>query len=100
MQAGESASDELLLLFRYPPRFAAALLEGTLPLRYCAGRLGADGHVVGLVTVEGGLVLFGLSIVLLQLCQASKVMVGLTGLVGLVEALKGSDETEKLLHTS
>ena len=39
----ESASevfflDELLLLFRYPPRSAAALLEGTLPLRYCAGR--------------------------------------------------------------
>ena len=34
---GESASegflDELLLLFRYPPRSAAALLEGTLPLR-------------------------------------------------------------------
>ena len=30
--------NELLLLFRYPPRSAAALLEGTLPLRYCAGR--------------------------------------------------------------
>ena len=35
---GESASegflDDLLLLFRYPPRSAAALLGGTLPLRY------------------------------------------------------------------
>ena len=38
----ESASEvflnELLLLFRHPPRSAAALLRGTLPLRYCAGR--------------------------------------------------------------
>ena len=35
---GESTSEGLLLLLRYPPRFAVALLEGTLPLRYCAGR--------------------------------------------------------------
>ena len=28
--------DELLVLFRYPPRSALALLEGTSPLRYCA----------------------------------------------------------------
>ena len=62
----ESASEgfltELLLLFRYPPRSAAALVEGTLPLRYCAGRfacrvptwrLPADGHVADLVTERG-----------------------------------------------
>ena len=38
----ESASklllDELLGLFRYPPRCGRALLAGTLPLRYCAAR--------------------------------------------------------------
>ena len=35
----ESASDlflnELLSLFRYPPQSGRALLNGTLPLRYC-----------------------------------------------------------------
>ena len=36
--ASEGFLDELLLLFRYPPRSATALLEGVLPLRYCAGR--------------------------------------------------------------
>ena len=30
--------DELLGLFRYPPRSGRALLTGTLPLRYCAAR--------------------------------------------------------------
>ena len=30
--------NELLLLFGYSPWSAAALFEGTLPLRYCAGR--------------------------------------------------------------
>ena len=38
----ESASvlflDELLSLFRYPPRSGRALVGGTLPLRYCAAR--------------------------------------------------------------
>ena len=38
----ESASDlfldELLSLFRYPPQSGRALLNGTLPLRYCAVR--------------------------------------------------------------
>ena len=60
--ASEGLLNELLLLFRYPSRLAAALLEGTLPLRYCAGRfasriptwrLPADGHVADLVA-EGG----------------------------------------------
>ena len=46
------------MLFRYPPRSAAALSGGTLPLRYCPGKfaskvptwlLPADGHVLGLV---------------------------------------------------
>ena len=40
--ARESASDlflnELLSLFRYPPQSGRALLNGTLPLRYCAAR--------------------------------------------------------------
>ena len=60
--ASEGFFNELLLLFRYPPRSAAALLQGTLRLRHCAGRfasrvpswrLPADGHVADLVT-EGG----------------------------------------------
>ena len=58
----ESASElflnELLSLFRYPPRSGRALLNGTLPLRYCAvrfahcsptWRLPASGHVGRLV---------------------------------------------------
>ena len=49
----------LLLLFRYPPRSAAALLGGVLPLRYCKGRfackvptwdLPVHGQVAGLIT--------------------------------------------------
>ena len=52
--AGGDFLNELLVLFRYPPRSAAALLDGTLPLRYCTGkfpskvptwRLPVDGHV-------------------------------------------------------
>ena len=35
--AGLTFSDELPVIFRYP-RSALALLEGTLPLRYCAVR--------------------------------------------------------------
>ena len=58
----ESASElflnELLSLFRYPSRSVRALLNGTLPLRYCAvrfahstptWRLPASGHVARLV---------------------------------------------------
>ena len=48
----ESASElflnELLSLFRYLSRSGRALLNGTLPLRYCAARF--SGHVVDLVT--------------------------------------------------
>ena len=58
----ESASElflnELLSLFRYPPRSGRALLTGTLPLRYCAARfacktptwrLPVSGHVARLI---------------------------------------------------
>ena len=50
--------DELLVLFGYPSRSGAALLEGTLPLRYCTARfackvptwrLPAVGSVAGLL---------------------------------------------------
>ena len=37
--ASEAFLDELLLLFRYPPRSAPALLNGALPLSYCVGLL-------------------------------------------------------------
>ena len=56
--ASELFLDELLSLFRYPPRSGRALLNGTLPLRYCAvrfahstptWRLPASGHVGRLV---------------------------------------------------
>ena len=61
----ESASElflnELLSLFRYPPKSGRALLTGTLPLRYCAARfaystptwrLPASGHVDRLVAAH------------------------------------------------
>ena len=52
--ASEGCLNELLLLFGYPPRSAAALLEGSLPLRYCDGwRLPAHGHAADLVTEVG-----------------------------------------------
>ena len=50
--------NELLTLFRYPPKSGRALLNGTLPLRYCAARfahstptwrLPVSGQVRGLV---------------------------------------------------
>ena len=57
--------DELLEFFRYPFGSGRALLAGTLPLRYCAGRfacrtptwrLPVSGHVVDLVTANVGAV--------------------------------------------
>ena len=58
----ESASElflnELLSLFRYPSKSGRALLNGTLPLRYCAARfacktptwrLPVSGHVARLI---------------------------------------------------
>ena len=36
--ASELFLDELLTLFRYPPKSGRALLNGTLPLRYCSSR--------------------------------------------------------------
>ena len=63
----ESASElflnELLTLFRYPPRSGRALLNGTLPLRYCAARfdnstptwrLPVFGQVRGLIATYPG----------------------------------------------
>ena len=63
----ESASElflnELLSLFRYPPRSGRALLNGTLPLRYCAARfayntptwrLPVSGHVDRLIASHLG----------------------------------------------
>ena len=63
----ESASElflnELLSLFRYPSRSGRALLNGTLPLRYCAvrfahstpiWRLPVSGHVERLITSHSG----------------------------------------------
>ena len=63
----ESASElflnELLGLFRYPPRSGRALLNGTLPLRYCAARfaystptwqLPVSGHVDRLIASHSG----------------------------------------------
>ena len=63
----ESASvlflDELLSLFRYPSKSGRALLNGTLPLRYCAARfacstptwrLPVSGHVKSLITSHSG----------------------------------------------
>ena len=53
---------ELLVLFCYPPKSGAALLEVTLPFRYCAvrfackvpaWRLPTAGNVAGLVTEDG-----------------------------------------------
>ena len=61
----ESASEiflnELLSLFRYPPKSGRALLGGTLPLRYCAARsaystptwrLPVSGHVDRLIAAH------------------------------------------------
>ena len=61
--ASELFLDELLSLFRYPTRSGRALLNGTLPLRYCAvrfacstptWRLPVSGHVARLITSHSG----------------------------------------------
>ena len=62
--ASEGFLNGLLLLFRYPPRSAAALLEGTLPLRYCAGRLASE-----IPTFVAGLVTEGVDIVRVEHCS-------------------------------
>ena len=63
--ASEPFLNELLSLFRCPPRSGRALLAGTLPLRFCAARfasrtptwrLPVPGHVAGLVTACSGVV--------------------------------------------
>ena len=36
--ASEGFLDQFLLLFQYPPKSSRALLNGTLPLRYCSVR--------------------------------------------------------------
>ena len=59
--ASEPFLDELLGLFRYPPKSGRALLTGTLPLRYCADRfacktptwrLPVSGHVARLDVIH------------------------------------------------
>ena len=59
--ASELFLDELLGLFRYPSKPGRALLNGTLPLRYCASRFAystptwrspASGHVARLVAAH------------------------------------------------
>ena len=99
----ESASElflnELLSLFRYPPKSGRALLNGTLPLRYCAvrfaysaptWRLPVSGHVDRLVAAHSdaagkcGAEVLGLRVHLVSL--------DLSG--------KDFDSTEKLQHTS
>ena len=56
--AAEGFLDQLLLLFQYPPKSSRALLDGTLPLRYCSTRFASrvptwslpmPGHVAALV---------------------------------------------------
>ena len=63
--AFEPFLNELVGLFRYPPKSCRALLTGTLPLRYCAARfacrtptwrLPVSGHVVDLVAAGVGAV--------------------------------------------
>ena len=66
--ASEFFLDEPLRLFRYPSKSGRALLNGTLPLRYCAARfaystptwrLPASGHVDRLVAAHSDAAGFG-----------------------------------------
>ena len=59
--ASSSFWDQLLLLFRYPPGSSGALLNGSLPLRYCSSKfasktpfwvLPVPGHVARLISVQ------------------------------------------------
>ena len=72
----ESASapflDQLLALFHYPSGSSAALLDGTLPLRYCSVKFAAKvpfwvlpvpGHVSGLLTVHDQVAAGGVQVV-------------------------------------
>ena len=46
--------NEVSILFQYPPRSASALLDGTLPLRSCAGRFACPGGGVADLVTEVG----------------------------------------------
>ena len=72
----ESASapflDQLLTLFHYPSGSSAALLNGTLPLRYCSVKFAAKvpfwalpvpGHVSGLITAHDQVLAGGVQVV-------------------------------------
>ena len=98
--ASELFLDELLSLFRYPPRSGRALLNGTLPLRYCAARfahstptwrLPASGQVSRLVAAypesagDCGGEVFALRVPLVSRSSLIR---------------KDFDYTEKPLHTS
>ena len=81
----ESASElflnELLSLFRYPSKSGRALLNGTLPLRYCADRfacrtptwrLPVSGHVARLIADNMRvLVVVGLRLLILRVPRVS-----------------------------
>ena len=64
--------DQLLSLFHYPAGSSAALLDGTLPLRYCSFKFAAKtpfwvlpvpGHVSGLLTVHDQVAVGGVQVV-------------------------------------
>ena len=77
--ASELFLDELLCLFRYPSRSGRALLNGTLPLRYCAVRFAHSRLVVWLL----------LTLILLVIVVVRSLLWGFLWLVGLV--LFGND---------
>ena len=87
--------NELLLLFRYLPRSAAAFLGGTfgtVQVGFAFRILLLKGMLlVWLLMRVRRLVLYGLSSALVQSCLTLVVVVDLTGLAGLVEALRESD---------
>ena len=64
--------DQLLSLFHYPAGSSAALLAGTLPLRYCSFKFAArtpfwvlpvPGHVSGLLTLHDQVAVGGVEVV-------------------------------------
>ena len=106
----ESASEDflnrLLVLFGYPSGFAAALLAGVLPFRYCSARqackfptwrLPDRGHVCEFVTVVVGF----LEVMGFVVSLSPALLVALVFLVraGFLGAFKEFDLTEKHQHT-
>ena len=96
--ASEGFSDQLLLLFQYPPKSSRALLDGTLPLRFVL--LGLQvGFLLGLCRCLVMLLLWFMQVLVPRLMvRLRSVMKGFIGLVILAGVVADTSSSELSAH--